>query len=444
MKHFFGTDGIRGVAGEAPLDRATVYAVGLALGDDLGRGAKVVMGEDTRESSGWIAAALAAGLHARGVAVEHAGVVPTPAVAFLATRGYAAGVMISASHNPYRDNGIKVFGANGYKLPDGEEAAIERALLDYQAAPPEMPAAFPELKADRRLRDAYTQRLAERFGATPFSELRIVADCAHGAASAVAPAVFAQLGLRTEVIGARPDGKNINAGVGALHPERLGERVRATGADAGIALDGDADRAILVDADGCVVNGDCVLLMAARDLRKRGKLTPATVVGTVMTNFGLEQALRAEGVQLLRTAVGDKYVLEKMLETGAALGGEPSGHIIFAAEATTGDGILTALHSFDIMARSGRTLRDLCDGWNELPQTIVNVKVARKAPLETLPEAQAAIGMAEKELRGVGRVLVRYSGTEPLARVMVEAESAAAVERHAQAIADALRRDLGE
>ncbi len=444
MKHFFGTDGIRGVAGEPPLDRATVYAVGLALGDDLGAGAKVVMGEDTRESSAWIAATLAAGLRARGVAVDHAGVVPTPAVAFLATRGYAAGVMISASHNPYRDNGIKIFGGNGYKLPDKEEAAIERALLAYQENPPELPADVPPLKADRQWREAYARHLAQRFGSAPFSELRIVADCAHGAASAVVPGLFAQLGLRAEVVGARPDGKNINAGVGALHPESLAERVRASGADAGIALDGDADRAILVDADGAVVNGDCVLLMAARELRKQGRLQPATVVGTVMTNFGLERALQREGVTLLRTAVGDKYVLEKMLETGAALGGEPSGHVIFSAEATTGDGILTALHCFDIMARSGRSLRELCDGWNELPQTIVNVKVGRKEPLETLPQTQAAIGQAQKELHGAGRVLVRYSGTESLARVMVEAESAAAVERHAQAIADALRRDLGE
>jgi phosphoglucosamine mutase len=444
MKHFFGTDGIRGVAGEPPLDRATVYAVGLALGDDLGQGAKVVMGEDTRESSAWIAATLAAGLRARGVAVDDAGVAPTPAIAIRATRGYAAGVMISASHNPYRDNGIKIFGGNGYKLPDKDEAVIERALLAYQAAPPELPAAFPELSTDRRLREAYAKHLAERFGATSFSELRIVADCAHGAASAVAPALFAQLGLRTEVMGARPDGKNINAGVGALHPEPLAERVRAAGADAGIALDGDADRAILIDADGYVVNGDCVLLMAARELRRQGKLKPATVVGTVMTNLGLERALRAEGVTLLRAPVGDKYVLEKMLESGARLGGEPSGHVIFAAEATTGDGILTALHCFDMMARSGRPLRELCDGWNELPQTIVNVKVARKEPLETLPETQAAIAAAEQELRGAGRVLVRYSGTESLVRVMVEAESAAAVDRHAQAIADALRRDLGE
>ncbi len=444
MKHFFGTDGIRGVAGEPPLDRATVYAVGLALGDDLGAGAKVVMGEDTRESSGWIAATLAVGLRARGVEVDHAGVVPTPAVAYLATRGYAAGAMISASHNPFRDNGIKIFGGNGYKLPDKDEAVIERALLAYQVALPELPAETPPLRSDRRLREAYARHLTQRFAATSFKELRIVADCAHGAASAVAPAVFAELGLRTEVMGARPDGRNINAGVGALHPETLAERVRATGADAGLALDGDADRAILVDAEGTVVNGDSVLLMASRELRAQGRLKPAAVVGTVMTNFGLERALQGEGVALLRTAVGDKYVLEKMLETGAALGGEPSGHVIFSTEATTGDGILTALHCFDIMARSGRPLRELCDGWNELPQTIVNVKVARKAPLETLPETQAAIGRAEKELRDAGRVLVRYSGTESLARVMVEAESAAAVELHAQSIADALRRDLGD
>lgn len=444
MKHFFGTDGIRGVAGEPPLDSATIYALGLALGDDLGAGARVVMGEDTRVSSGAIAATLAAGLAARGIEIAHAGVLPTPGVAFLAaTGGFAAGIMISASHNPFQDNGIKIFGSTGYKLPDDEEAVVEAALLRYLDQPQPV-FATPPVPSQPELRAAYVAHLAGHFRGTRFSGLRLVLDCAHGAASSVAAEICSTLGLEAEIIHAQPDGRNINDGVGALHPATLGERVRAAGADAGVAFDGDADRAILVDAAGGVVNGDCVLLMAARDLHATGALQPAEVVGTVMTNFGLERALQREGIQLLRTAVGDKYVLEKMIERGAHLGGEPSGHIIFSSQATTGDGLLTALHCFDLMARRRLPLRQLCDGWQELPQRIVNVRVGKKLPLEELAPVQAAIRQAEEQFRGTGRVLVRYSGTEKLARVMVEAESAAAVEQHSQAIAEALRAALGE
>lgn len=444
MKQYFGTDGIRGVAGEAPLDRTTVYAVGLALGDDLGAGTEVVLGEDTRESSGWIAATLAGGLQARGVRVAHAGVIPTPGIAFLAaTQGFAAGIMISASHNPYQDNGIKVFSGTGYKLPDAEEAAIERGIEKYVTAPP-AGASEARLAPVATLRQAYVAHLASRFQGTDFSRLKLMVDCAHGAATAVAPAVFAGLGMAAEIIADRPDGRNINAGVGALHPEALAARVKAAGADAGVAFDGDADRAILVDGRGEAVNGDCVLLMAARELKARGELKPAVVVGTVMTNFGLERALAAEGVELRRTAVGDKYVLERMREEGALLGGEPSGHIIFGAESTTGDGLLTALHVFNLMARSRQPLRQLRDGWMELPQRLVNVRVREKVPLAELEPVQEEIRRAEEHFRGTGRVLVRYSGTEKLARVMVEAESADEVERHAQAIATALRRAVGE
>ncbi|MGN6594273.1 MAG: phosphoglucosamine mutase [Terriglobales bacterium] len=442
MKHYFGTDGIRGVAGEAPLDAATVYAVGLALGVDLGVGAHVVLGEDTRESSGWIAGTLAAGLATRGVHVAHAGVLPTPGVAFLAAHhGFQAGVMISASHNPYQDNGIKIFGPEGFKLPDAEEAAIERGIAHYGEESVGPPTPHP-LSVDKHLRAAYVHHLADRFRSTDFRGLRFVVDCAHGAASAVTAELCASLGMEAEVLATQPNGRNINAGVGALHPETMAARVHASGADAGVALDGDADRAILADAAGGVVNGDCVLLMAARDLQATGELSPAVVVGTVMTNLGLERALAAEGIELLRTPVGDKYVLEKMRASGARLGGEPSGHVIFSAEATTGDGLLTALHCFALMARRRRPLRELCDGWQEMPQTIINVKVGRKLPLEELAGAQAAIRRAERDFAGAGRVLVRYSGTEKLARVMVEAAERDAVERHAQAIAQALAKDL--
>ncbi|MGH9474831.1 MAG: phosphoglucosamine mutase [Terriglobales bacterium] len=444
-KRYFGTDGIRGVAGRPPLDPATVYAVGLALGDEqIARGSgagTVVMGEDTRESSAAIAAQLAAGLEARGFRVAHAGVLPTPGVAYLAASGeFCVGVMISASHNPYQDNGIKIFGAGGYKLPDEDEATIEAGIETYRNHRPATPA---RLQAAPELRAAYVAHLAERFQYTDFSALRVVVDCGHGAASSVIAELCARLGLRADVLAACPDGRNINAGVGALHPRAMAEQVRERGADAGVSLDGDADRAILADAAGNIVDGDGVLLLAARELQSSGHLQPAVVVGTVMTNFGLEKALSAEGIRLERTAVGDKYVLERMQASGARLGGEPSGHVIFAAEATTGDGLLTALHCFDLMARRQSSLRALCQGWQALPQKIENVRVAHKVPLKELEEVQAAIQRAEVEFQGSGRVLVRYSGTEALARVMVEAADAEAVARHTQAIAEALRREIG-
>lgn len=450
MKKFFGTDGIRGVAGEFPLDSPTVYALGLALGDDLrlhhGDRAGVVMGEDTRESSRAIAVALAAGLGQRGIAIAHAGVIPTPAVAHLARSGdFGAGIMISASHNPYQDNGIKIFGDSGFKLPDAEEAEIERALtgyLDHRPRPTAAELAKP-IDPDPALRADYIRSLADAFRATDFSGLRVVVDCSHGAASSVVRELFDRIGLEPMVMADQPDGRNINAGVGAVHPESMAERVRSSGANAGVALDGDADRAILADQEGRIVNGDSVLLLAARELQACGALTPPVVVGTVMTNLGLELTLRQEGIQLHRAAVGDKYVLEKMLELGAALGGEPSGHVIFGAEATTGDGLRTALHCFDLMARRRQPLRDLCAGWREFPQRIVNVRVREKVPLESLTAVQRAIQAAESHFRGAGRILVRYSGTEQLARVMVEAEHEPDVDAHAEAIAQALRRSVG-
>ncbi|HXR97053.1 MAG TPA: phosphoglucosamine mutase [Terriglobales bacterium] len=443
-KRYFGTDGIRGVAGEPPLDNATVFAIGLALGDALGAGAHVVMGEDTRASSGWIAETLAAALADRGVGVAHAGVLPTPGVAHLAASdGFAAGVMISASHNPYQDNGIKCFDSTGYKLPDTEEASIENGIEGYLAAGGLQPRRLPRA-TQLELVESYVDSLAAHFASTDFSRLRIVVDCAHGAASAVAAPLFARLGLAATLMADRPDGRNINAGVGALHPDSLGTEVRRVGADAGVALDGDADRAILVDGRGQVVNGDAVLLMAAREMQATGQLQPPVVVGTVMTNLGLELALGGIGIQLERTAVGDKYVLERMRALGACLGGEPSGHIIFGRAATTGDGLLTALHCFALMAKRAQPLAALCGGWTELPQRIINIKVREKAPLESLPEVQTAMASANAHFGRQGRILVRYSGTEKLARVMVEAVSADDVDRHAHAIATALRSAIGE
>ncbi|MGH9465972.1 MAG: phosphoglucosamine mutase [Terriglobales bacterium] len=442
-KRYFGTDGIRGVAGEAPLDAATVYAIGLALGDDLlrrgGQGA-VVIGEDTRRSSRGIAAQLAAGLEARGLEVAHAGVLPTPGIAHLAARGgFRAGIVISASHNPYQDNGIKVFDAGGYKLPDEEEAEIENGIERYRGQAPGAPAT---LREQPELRAAYVSALAGRFRKVDFARLRLVLDCGHGAASSVIGPLCEALGIHAHLLAAAPDGRNINDGVGALYPAAMAEHVRRAGADAGVALDGDADRAILADASGHIITGDSVLLLAARELQAQGRLQPPIVVGTVMTNFGLETALAAQAIRLERSAVGDKYVLERMRACGAPLGGEPSGHVIFGGDATTGDGLLTALHCFALMAQKRQSLRALCQGWQALPQTVVNVRVAKKAPLATLADTQAAIRDAEREFAGRGRVLVRYSGTEMLARVMVEAPDAAAVQKHVHAIAVALQRDL--
>lgn len=445
-KAYFGTDGIRGVAGEPPLDPATVYAIGLALGDDLNsRGAEaIVVGQDTRESSPWIAETFAAGVADRGIRALSAGVITTPAVAYLTRTGeFAAGVVISASHNPYRDNGIKIFGHSGYKLPDAQEAEIEARLARHLAA-----GVAPRrltLTPDGGLRDRYVAFLADRLrgNGASFSRLRVVADCGHGAATSVAGDILRRLGLEPVFMGNRPDGCNINDSLGALHPEAMAARVAALGADAGFSLDGDADRVMMADASGRIVDGDRVLFLAARDLHARARLLPPCVVGTVMSNLGLELALRPLGIRLERAAVGDKYVLEAMLANGSVLGGEPSGHIIFRHDTTTGDGLLTALRVLEIMARHGVSLAELTAAFQAMPQKLVNVRVREKTPLPELATVQSAIADAERHFGANGRVLVRYSGTEKLARVMVEAASQADVDHHSQAIATALRKAVG-
>lgn len=445
MKSYFGTDGIRGVAGEFPLDPATVFAIGLALGDDMRRHgrASVVIGEDTRESSRWIAETLAAGLRQRDIEVASAGVITTPGIAYLARNGdFAAGVMVSASHNPYQDNGIKVFDHSGFKLPDSDEAEVEADIARY--LPQNLPPQRVSLTPRPELRERYLQFLRERVAGTAFSGLRVVVDCANGAASSVAGDLLSSLGLNADLYECAPNGRNINLDCGALHPGHMAERVRSTGADAGAAFDGDSDRVILADAAGQIVDGDLVLLIAARALKAAGQLSPPVVVGTVMSNLGLELALAEEGIELLRTPVGDKYVLEQMNASGALLGGEQSGHVIFRADATTGDGLLTALRIFGIMARSGHSLQQLCDGFCPFPQKIVNVRVREKRPLEEMGAVQQAIRRAEEHFGNRGRVLVRYSGTERLARVMVEAESEADVHQFSGTIADALRAEIGE
>ena len=454
QRQLFGTDGIRGVAGEFPLTAQSTNLIGRALGHDLIRTtakAKAVIGQDTRESSRWIADRVSEGLAAVGVDVHSAGVITTPGVAYLArSRGMAAGVVISASHNPWTDNGIKVFSGDGFKLSDSRELAIEQeifALLKNPASADDtaLKVPRPSLPGEAELRHAYIKSLAASV-TSDLSKLRVLVDCANGAATAEAPGLFRLLGVQATFIHVAPDGKNINEQCGALHPETLGKHAGSSAGtfDLGVTFDGDADRALFCDASGRVVNGDGVLLAAARSLHAEGKLKTNTVVSTTMSNMGLEIALKQSGIQMLRANVGDKYVLEEMLKTGAILGGEQSGHIIFLdGDATTGDGLLTALRLMDIVVRSGKPLADLVSDLKVFPQKIQNVRVKEKVPFANVPAIQAAITSAEKELDGNGRVVVRYSGTEALARVMVEAESESKMQTLCAAIAAEIQKALG-
>src|SRR5438552_3330417 len=449
----FGTDGIRGMAGSFPLDEATTRIIGRALGHYLARshaGARVVMGEDTRESSRWITATVAAGLKEAGVAVESAGVLTTPGVAYLARMGeFAAGVVISASHNPWTDNGIKVFGHDGYKLADAAELEIEHEIFELiEKNNAGKTAPVPSLPATSGLHQAYVEWLAGHWNGNEKQRkalgLKIVADCANGAASALAGEVFAACGIEAQLIHHEPDGKNINENCGALHPEVVAQEVKRRGAALGVTFDGDADRCLFADSRGRVVNGDGVMLLVARQMKARNRLAGDVVVGTTMSNMGLEAVLRREGIRLLRAPVGDKYVLEEMQKSGAVLGGEQSGHIIFRnGDATTGDGLLTALRVMDVMARSGRSLAELIADLKVFPQRIQNVRVREKVPFDQVPTMKHAIEAAQHELDGKGRVVVRYSGTEALARVMVEAESEEKMNALTEAIARAIKAALG-
>jgi phosphoglucosamine mutase len=447
MRKLFGTDGIRAVAGQAPLDKRTIYAVGFALATRLAEAhtpVKIVMGTDTRESCAWIASTIAAGLRAAGAEVAFAGVLTTPAIAFLARKhGFSAGVVISASHNPWQDNGIKIFGHDGYKLPDetelGIETEIERVLATNLTLPenPALPEVNESFRAD------YIRFLLLAVPGISLDNRHIVLDCANGAASSVAPQLFEALHGTVDVTHASPDGRNINLNCGALHPEIVAAQVKVSAASMGITFDGDADRALFADENGNVVNGDAIMLACARDLQTRGELANNLVVATTMSNMGLEAAFARSGIRMLRAPVGDKYVLEEMRNSGASLGGEQSGHILFPARATTGDGLLTALLVLDLVHRSNKPLGQLIADLTNYPQIILNVKVREKLPLNTFPTVVASIEAAELELKDTGRVVIRYSGTEALARVMIEAASAEAMHRHANAIANAIRSELG-
>lgn len=443
-RQLFGTDGIRGVAGRYPLDAPTAHALGVALG----RWAKgqhtapeVLLGMDTRESGPWLAAQVAGGLVEAGVRPRFAGLITTPGVAYLTrTRDFVAGVMISASHNPYQDNGIKVFDHSGFKLPDQQELALEQTI--FEVLRNGTPAEGASLKVDAGLDLAYVDFLASTISCR-LDGLEIVLDCANGAACEIAPPLFKRLGANVTSIGCSPDGRNINLDCGALHTEQLRHEVVRRGADVGIAFDGDADRCMMVSRSGKLIDGDAVLLIVGSAMKSEDKLPGSVVVATVMSNLGLERALQDRGIAMLRTQVGDKYVLEEMITRGAAVGGEQSGHVIFPQHATTGDGMLTALRVLEIVCQSGKSLDELTADLKNYPQTIVNVKVAEKRPLSELPGVQEEIRRAESEFAGTGRILVRFSGTETLARVMVEGENRDQVHSVANRIADAIRAELG-
>jgi phosphoglucosamine mutase len=445
----FGTDGVRGVAGRYPLDRPTVASLGLALAGALrnnggARRPYVLLGEDTRESSPWIVRALAGGLAAGGADVAHAGIITTPGVAFLTRHlGFSAGVMVSASHNPFGDNGVKVLSSAGTKLPETEELQVEQALLEHSAAGEKLPdsAVVP----DPSLLQAYLSFLAGLAGAVDrIAQFRVVVDCANGAASVVVPALMKSLGVSARIMNAAPNGRNINLDSGSLHPQGMASETKTEAAALGVAFDGDADRAIFASPSGRVCDGDCVLFATAPFLNARKRLTGGAVVGTLMTNLGLELALRSQGIGLKRTPVGDKFVLEEMLRSRANLGGEPSGHIIFSDVSLAGDGIVTLIQMLRLLAETGQSMDVLMSRFKPFPQIIRNVRVREKLPLESVPEVATALARCQEELGERGRVVVRYSGTEPLARVMVEGEDAPRVELHTARIATAIAQALGQ
>jgi phosphoglucosamine mutase len=448
-KQLFGTDGIRGIPGESPLDDATLERTGRALGEYLrsqsdvqGDSPRVLIGRDTRESGPHIADHIAGGLVAAGAQPVSAGVLTTPGVAWLVNReGFAAGVVISASHNPYHDNGVKLISSSGMKFPDEVEAQLEKSILSASGSVPGAGTVHP--KVDEKLHEDYLGGLREAaIAGAKFAGMKIVLDCANGAASTLAPRLFRSLGADVVAMNDAPNGKNINAGCGSLHPDAMQKRVVESAAALGVAFDGDADRAIFASASGKLIDGDGVLLVAGRYLQSARKLKGNVIVGTTMANLGLERALDKSGLKLVRTDVGDRYVLEEMRRIGANLGGEQSGHILFLDDATTGDGMLTAVKIASIVSIAG-PLDALVADLKIFPQKIVNVRVQSKPRLETLPEVSRVLAEAEKSLGNSGRVVLRYSGTEPLARVMVEAEREEDVRRWTDSLAFALRSAIG-
>ena len=452
MKKLFGTDGIRGKAGEFPLDAATVRIIGRSLArhlaENTGKPPQIVVGRDTRESGPWIEHALIAGAQEAGGQVKSAGVITTPGVAFLGrTLPADAGVVISASHNPYYDNGIKVFQPSGRKLDDAVERQIEADISNWEENANDFGDDAAEIMSSDEagnLQARYVDYLAKEVAHDlSLAKVKIVIDCANGAAYQIAPEVFRRLGANVVAINDQPDGHNINLDCGSLHIERLQAGVVAERADLGVAFDGDADRALFVDSAGNFVDGDATLWVIANDFRTRGELAGDTVIATVMSNIGLELAFRESGISLARTDVGDKYVLDELLRSGAALGGEQSGHIIFPGVSLAGDGIITTIMLLSTMQRRQQPLSELTRGFRRYPQLLVNVRVREKSPFEEIPSVQQTAREVEQALDGRGRLLLRYSGTEPLARIMIEGEDEGQIRIDAGRIAEAIRREIG-
>jgi phosphoglucosamine mutase len=450
MKALFGTDGIRGEAGQFPLDTATVSAIGFSLASHLaknGGSPEILIGRDTRESGASIEQALIHGANRAGANCLSAGVITTPGVAFL-TRKHraAAGVVISASHNPYQDNGIKIFAPSGQKMDDSVERLIESDVFANAAQPSTFQSSpipsSPEV--EENLRQEYLSFLADEIGeGLNLQGLTIVLDCANGASSRLAPALFSRLGAEVIAINASPDGRNINRDCGSLHIEPLREKVVNEHADLGVAFDGDADRSLFVDNKGSFVDGDATLWALGTHLQSQGRLKDNTVVATVMSNIGLEIAFRSAGIRLVRAEVGDKYVLEKLLELKASLGGEQSGHIILPELSLAGDGMMTALCLLRGMRESRKTLAEMTMGFKQYPQVLLNVRVREKVPFTELPSVRAAVDEVEELLSQKGRLLLRYSGTEPLARVMIEGENQFKIEEYAKKITTAIEQEIG-
>jgi len=449
LKSLFGTDGIRGEAGKFPLDAPTVSAIGYALARYLSRttdAPEIVIGRDTRESGEWLECALIDGATRAGAKSLSAGVITTPGVAFLTRQLSAdAGVVISASHNPYQDNGIKIFAPSGEKMDESVERVIEADI--YAGVSQEHPSSDakpPSPEQERKLQQQYLEFLSNQIGeGLDLRDLKIIIDCANGASSNLAPPLFERLGATTIAINANPDGRNINLNCGSLHIDALREQVVQQKADLGVAFDGDADRSLFVDENGTFVDGDATLWVLANHLKAHSQLKDDNVVATVMSNIGLEIAFRAVGIKLVRTDVGDKYVLDELLRLGASLGGEQSGHVILPKLSLAGDGMITAISLLRALRDSGKSLARATTGFETYPQTLLNVRVREKRPFSNLPFVQAAVDSVEKELANKGRLLLRYSGTEPLARVMIEGENQHQIETYAQGIADAIKQEIG-
>lgn len=448
MKKLFGTDGMRGKAGDFPLDEQTITIVGKSLArifkERLGRNARFCIGRDTRESGEWMKHAFCAGAFSEDAVCESAGVITTPGLAFVTKHfGFDAGIVISASHNPFDDNGIKIFLPDGKKSDEATEREIEKEIFESGKRKVES-GKFEDFGNSKAVefQNAYLDYLAKSFSDLKLNNFKMVVDCANGAASELAPKLFERFGAEIVAINNQPDGKNINRDCGSLHLEKLQEKVLEEKADFGVAFDGDADRALFVDEKGNIVDGDATLWIMAQFLKSHGKLKNDTVVATVMSNIGLEIALQTKNIKLARTAVGDKYVLQELLKSDTSIGGEQSGHIILPHKSLVGDGMMTALFLLEAIYENGKTFSEMTEGFTRFPQVLVNVKVGEKRPFEEVAEIVSASKDLEKQLDGKGRLLLRYSGTENLARVMIEGENQTEIESQAHALAEIIRKSL--